>query len=97
MPSNKKELQQALGTLGFWQAHIPGFGIIARPLCDLLKNCATWEWTVVLEAFSLLIRNVSEYKAMGPVILGAPFKLQIGVTEKEYQWGLCQKVSDKAQ
>lgn len=35
-PRNKTELQQLLGTLGYWKKHIPGFSVIARPLYDLL-------------------------------------------------------------
>ncbi|NXJ11777.1 POLY protein, partial [Odontophorus gujanensis] len=30
-PSDVKELQGVLGTLGYWRKHIPGFSIIARP------------------------------------------------------------------
>ena len=59
----------ALGTVGFWQAHFPEFGIIAQPLRGLLKSCATWAWAAINEeAFHLLIHRVSEYQAMDPII-----------------------------
>lgn len=35
-PGKKMELQQLLGTLGYWGKHIPGLSVIARPLYDLL-------------------------------------------------------------
>ncbi|KFU87834.1 hypothetical protein M959_04373, partial [Chaetura pelagica] len=44
MPSNKKELQEILGTLQYWRKHIPDLSIIARPLYDLLKKNHHWEW-----------------------------------------------------
>lgn len=97
-PSNKKELWQALGTSGFWQAHIAGFSIIAQPSYSLLKKHATWEWTVPHEeTLRLLICNVLEYQAMSQIIPGASFSLHIGLTEKGYQWGLWQQAPNKAQ
>ena len=43
IPGNKVELQQLLGTLGYWRKHIPGFSVIAHPLYDLLRKNREWD------------------------------------------------------
>ncbi|KFM05996.1 hypothetical protein AS27_14372, partial [Aptenodytes forsteri] len=45
IPENKKEFHAVLGTSGFWRPRIPGFSIIVRPLYNLVKKNAVWEWT----------------------------------------------------
>ncbi|NWX94115.1 TF26 protein, partial [Nothoprocta ornata] len=48
LPQNKKELQQLqqlIGTLGYWRKHVPGFSVIAHPLFDLLRKNKLWDWT----------------------------------------------------
>ena len=44
MPHFKKELQQLMGTLGYWRKHVPGFSILARPLYSLLRKGKPWKW-----------------------------------------------------
>ncbi|KFR04099.1 hypothetical protein Y956_00794, partial [Nipponia nippon] len=68
MPESKKDLQHALGLLVFWRKHIPDFSIIARPLYDLLKKKAQWEWTPIHEeALQLLIFEANAHQALGPI------------------------------
>ncbi|KFQ96681.1 hypothetical protein N306_07109, partial [Opisthocomus hoazin] len=67
MPESKKDLQHALGLLVFWRRHIPDFSIIVRPLYDLLRKKAQWEWTQVHnEALQLLVFEANAYQALGP-------------------------------
>ncbi|NXA44210.1 TF26 protein, partial [Eudromia elegans] len=68
MPESKRDLQHALGLLVFWRKHIPDFSIIARPLYDLLRKRAQWEWTQVHEeALQLLVFEATAYQALGPI------------------------------
>ncbi|NXY51117.1 TF29 protein, partial [Ceuthmochares aereus] len=68
MPESKKDLQHALGLLGFWRKHIPDFSIIARPLYDLLRKRALWEWTQAHDdALQLLVFEATAYQALGPI------------------------------
>ena len=78
-PENKKELQHALGLLVFWRKHIPDFSIIARPLYDLTRKRATWDWTPVHEeALKLLIFEAGVYQALGPIHPTDPFQIEWG-------------------
>jgi len=66
MPESKKNLQHALGLLLFWRKHIPDFSIIARPLYDLLRKNAQWDWTQVHDkVIRLLVFEANAYQALG--------------------------------
>ncbi|NWZ35505.1 POL5 protein, partial [Brachypodius atriceps] len=68
MPGSRKELQRALGLFVFWRKHIPDFSIIARPLYDLLRKGAKWEWSASQEeALQLLIFEATAQQALGPI------------------------------
>uniref|UniRef100_K7EZ27 ribonuclease H n=1 Tax=Pelodiscus sinensis TaxID=13735 RepID=K7EZ27_PELSI len=86
-PGDKSQLRQTLGVLGFWRKHVPGFAVIARPLYNLLKKSAVWEWTPVHEeALRQLINEIHTYQALGPIHPDAPFHvyLTIGATGMSY-------------
>jgi len=79
MLESKKELQHELGLLVFWRKHIPNFSIIARPLYDLLRKKAQWEWTQVHnEALWLLVFEANAYQAVGPVHPVDPVQIKWG-------------------
>ncbi|KAK4806973.1 hypothetical protein QYF61_027340 [Mycteria americana] len=79
VPENKKELQHALGLLVFWRKHIPDFSIIARPLYDLTRKRAAWDWTPVHEeALKLLVFEAGVYQALGPIHPTDPFQIEWG-------------------
>ncbi|NWI97146.1 POL5 protein, partial [Pitta sordida] len=68
MPESKKDLQLALVLLVFWTKYIPDFSIIARPLYDLLRKGANWEWTASWDgAVRLLIFEATAHQALGPI------------------------------
>ncbi|NXF28474.1 YI31B protein, partial [Rhodinocichla rosea] len=68
IPETRKDLQHVLGLLVFWRKHIPDFSIIARPLYDLLRKGAKWEWTASQEeAMRLLIFEATAHQALGPI------------------------------
>ncbi|KAK4810916.1 hypothetical protein QYF61_013324 [Mycteria americana] len=79
VPENKKELQHALGLLVFWRKHIPDFSIIARPLYNLTRKRAAWDWTPVHEeALKLLVFEAGVYQALGPIHPTDPFQIEWG-------------------
>ncbi|NXX59945.1 TF29 protein, partial [Scopus umbretta] len=68
MPETKNELQHALGLLVFWKKHIPNFSVIARPLYDMLRKGASWDWTPLHEeALQLLVFEPAKHQALGPI------------------------------
>src|SRR5437899_1101259 len=59
-PTNKKEVQSFLGFTNFYHCLIKDFSEHARPLFDLTKNDAKWDWsTDAQSAFNKLKRNVT--------------------------------------
>jgi hypothetical protein len=44
-PSNAKELQSFLGLAGYYGKFVPHFGIISKPLTNLLKKNSSFWWT----------------------------------------------------
>ncbi|NXH81120.1 POL5 protein, partial [Edolisoma coerulescens] len=67
-PTTKKELQQIMGTLGYWRNHVPGFSIIARPLYTLMRKHQKWEWLDNhRQALQTLIEELKTYQSLGPV------------------------------
>ncbi|NXA44331.1 TF29 protein, partial [Eudromia elegans] len=68
MPQSRKELQQLMGTLGYWRKHVPGFSIIARPLYSLLRKGKPWKWELEHEeAVKTLTEELKTFQSLGPV------------------------------
>jgi len=92
MPVSKKDLRYALGLLMFWRKHIPGFSIVTRPLYDLLRNNAQWEWTQVHEEASrLLVLKANAYQAPRPIRLTSPVQIEWGFAQTGLLFHLWQK------
>ncbi|KFP80994.1 hypothetical protein N311_03699, partial [Apaloderma vittatum] len=67
-PSSTKELQQILGTLGYWHKHIPGFSPIAHPLYNLLRKGKSREQTKQhQEVLELLMKERRLFQQLGPL------------------------------
>ncbi|KFW06045.1 hypothetical protein N327_07143, partial [Fulmarus glacialis] len=68
MPQSRKELQQLMGTLGYWRKHVPEFSIITCPLYTLLQKGKPWKWNSEHEkAVKTLIQELKTYQSLGPV------------------------------
>ncbi|XP_074719620.1 uncharacterized protein LOC141941203 [Strix uralensis] len=92
MPESKKDLQHALGLLVFWKKHIPDFSSIARPLYDLLRKRAQWEWTRVHDtALQLLVFEATAYQALGPIHPTDPVQIEWGFAKTGLSIHLWQK------
>lgn len=60
-PATKKQLQAFLGFANFYRRFIKNFSGITRPLHDLTKKTAEWDWTAARqEAFERLKRAFTE-------------------------------------
>ena len=91
-PGNKMELQQLLGTSGYWRKHIPGFSVIARPLYDLLQKNRKWDWTLQhTEALNTLKDELKAYQRLGPLHPRDPLRVEWGFAEHASYCGVFQK------
>ncbi|KAK4811127.1 hypothetical protein QYF61_019758 [Mycteria americana] len=95
MPQSRKELQQLMGTLGYWRKHVPGFSIISRPLYSLLRKGKPWEWKLEhKEAVKTLTEELKTYQSLGPVHPRDPIIAEWGFAEHATYCNLFQTGPD---
>lgn len=63
IPANTKELRGFLGLVGYYRKFVKNFGIISRPLTDLLKKHVMFVWTV---------QHDESFKALKSALCSAP-------------------------
>lgn len=57
VPVNAKDLRSFLGLAGFYRKFVCNFGIISRPLFNLLKKNAVFVWTIDHQQAFQLLKN----------------------------------------
>ncbi|KFO94866.1 hypothetical protein N300_04281, partial [Calypte anna] len=89
-PTNKKELQEIMGNLQYWQRHIPDLSVIARPLYDLKKHCH-WEWSHSHnEALKLLLLEAQTFQTLGPLHPEDPITIKCGFSSSALSYHFWQ-------
>lgn len=73
-PSTAKELRNFLGLAGFYRKFVRHFGMISRPLMDLLKKNTLFVWTTEhQQAFELLKTTLSSAPVLALPDFSLPF------------------------
>ena len=81
MPKTKRELQQFLGFVNFYQRFIKGFAKIAKPLTKLTGN-NDWNWTEIQQtAFEELKTETTSERMLIIPQPGKPFRMETDVSD----------------
>lgn len=77
VPQSVKELQSFLGLTGYYRRFVKYFGIISRPLTDLLCKGAVYVWTDVQnQAFAALKQALTSAPVLGLPDFNKPFSVE---------------------
>jgi hypothetical protein len=83
---NVKELRIFLGLAGYYRKFVKNFGVIARPLNDLLKKNTTFNWTTKHDqAFHTLQHALVQ----APVLALPDFSMKFIVVTNALDYGIC--------
>jgi hypothetical protein len=81
-PTNLKELRGFLGLAGYYRKFIKYYGLISRPLSDLLKKHVSFVWTSVTKTvFQQLKTSLVQAPALGLPDFTKPFVVETDASD----------------
>ena len=81
-PANTKELRSFLGIAGYYRRFVQNFGMITRPLNDLLKKNTLFIWTETTEqAFQLLKQSLISAPVLTLPNFNEPFMVETDASD----------------
>jgi hypothetical protein len=82
-PVNVKEVRGFLGLAGYYRKFVRNFGILSRPLTDLLKKSAVFRWTQLEEeAFETLKASLISAPVLALPDFTQPFEVETDASDK---------------
>lgn len=78
VPQFVKDLRSFLGLAGYYRRFIRNFGIIAKPLTELLKKGVPYHWTELL---------ANSFQALKDALTSAPV-LALQISQSRFVWRL---------
>lgn len=77
VPANVKELRSFLGLAGYYRKFVRQFGVICKPLTELLKKNAIFVWTSIHdESFNALKQALSQSPVLALPDFSLPFSIE---------------------
>ena len=90
-PTNRKELQRALGLFNWFRKFIPNYSATASPLYSLLKRGVSFKWsTACADSFQCLKTSLCESEALAFPKFDLEFRLQVDTSSKGIGYMLYQ-------
>jgi len=82
VPSSAKELHNFLGLAGYYRCFVKHFGVISRPLTELLKKGALFQWSTVHDdAFHALKQALTSTPVLALQDFSKPFCVETDVSK----------------